>query len=219
MSDQFEQRLRPLEFWLGKGQELLSYLLENNIKEVHKLLFELFNMFIDIHGNYYITFEPEFWKGKFNGWPKYLDKSTPKISKNLPKCNKYGLQTFIVNILLPVIDENGVILETDLYGVDGYYNITLYQKKSNTAVIIELKDCVDTPDDRFVASLYATKQIIDQEYATRFKLKSCENIYCIGIGCSGEKFTISPLGNVAKKHPKFIHDKLKSKLTGEFKFD
>ena len=104
---------------------------------------------------------------------------------------------FLLGILTMVVSFKHVRLSSELEAGDGYTDITMTQRSSNTAIILELKKCENNSKARRTAANDAANQIINKKYAQRFIGDGYTTIYGMGLGFGGKECAIKPLGNLA----------------------
>lgn len=104
---------------------------------------------------------------------------------------------FMQGVLAPVTKFERVVMKSEAEGGDGYADLILYQRRTETAVILEFKKCKNEYNERVKAACEAARQITTRGYVNHFALEDCSTLYGMGIGFGGKRCEICNLGNLA----------------------
>ena len=100
---------------------------------------------------------------------------------------------FLLGILGISAASQNIQIKDEFESGDGYSDIILVSEDLSTAVILELKNTVNTPSARKKAAVSALNQIIRKDYPRPFINRGYEKIYGIGIGFGGKNCELTSL--------------------------
>lgn len=113
--------------------------------------------------------------------------------------NELYYHGFLLGVLGLAASTRGIEIFEEQESGSGFSDLILDSFQDKTACILELKR-TNILDDCYDAATQATKQIVAQNYATKYILKRYKRVYGIGIGFAKKDCEIVSLGNLVQDH-------------------